>query len=241
VNNLSISLKAFIYSSIIGVLLTIVSTMFLLSEASDIEKKELAKEKSDLLKLLDAKIQAKQHIGLTNAISIANNDNLAIALEKKDRSLAIGILDEVGKKFKDNTKFKNIKVHMHTADTKSFVRGWNLKKHGDDLTSFRDTLLHVKKTKEAFASFEAGRAGLVLRGITPIIKNGIYLGSLEFIQGLNSVAKSFDKDKKSFLFLMDNSLLSSAPKAKTAPSVANYKVSQKFIQKDFLKDAQKST
>jgi methyl-accepting chemotaxis protein len=129
-------------------------------------------------------------------------------------------------------------VHIHTKDTKSFVRGWAPDKFGDDLSSFRDTLLEVKKTKKPFVSFEAGASGLVLRGIAPVFKDSEYVGSLEFIQGLNSIARSFDRNKKFCLFLMDNSLLSVAKKAKDAASVGNYKVSQKFVQKEFLKDAQ---
>jgi methyl-accepting chemotaxis protein len=237
--NFSISLKAFIYTSIVGIALTVISSVFLLSKASNIEEDILKKKKLELTKLLESKIQSKKDIGLSNAISIANNKNIPIALENNDRNTAIDVLQEVGKNFKDNTKYQNIKVHIHTKDTKSFVRGWDTKKFGDDLSSFRETLLYVKETKKPFVSFEAGRSGLVLRGVTPVFKDKSFIGSLEFIQGLNSVAKNFDKNEKNFLFLMDDSLLSVATKAKDAPSVANYKVSQKFVQKDFLSDAQK--
>ncbi len=236
--NLSISLKVFIYTSLIGTLLIIVSSFFLLSKASDIEQDVLKEKKLELVDFLNSKIQSKKDIGLSNAISIANNKDISNALENNNRDLVIDILSRIGKKFKDDTKYKNIKVHIHTKDTKSFVRGWAPEKFGDDLSGFRDTLLEVKKTKKPFASFEAGVAGLVLRGIAPIIEDGKYNGSLEFIQGLNSVAKSFDSQGKNFLFLMDNSLLPVAKNALDAPSVANYKVSQKFVQKDFLKDAQ---
>jgi methyl-accepting chemotaxis protein len=237
--DLSISLKTFIFSSIIGIFLALVASSFLLSKASNIEQETLEQKKNELLKLLDTKVESKEDIGLSNAISIANNKNIAISLINNDRELAREILSEVGKNFKDNTKYQNIKVHIHTKDIKSFVRGWDHKKFGDDLSSFRDTLVNIKQTKKPYVSFEAGNAGLVLRGIAPIFKDKEYIGSLEFIQGLNSVAKSFDKNKKNFLFLMDNSLLSVAKKAKDAISVGNYKVSQKFVQKDFLADAQK--
>jgi len=237
--NLSISLKVFIYTSIIGILLTVISSVFLLSKASDIEQEVLKKKRLELIDLLETKVQSKKDVGLSNAISIANNKNISTAILNNDRDLAIDILSEVGKKFKDNTKYKNIKVHIHTKDTKSFVRGWAPEKFGDDLSSFRDTLLEIKSSKKPFVSFEAGRSGLVLRGIAPIFENGNYNGSLEFIQGLNSVAKSFDAKGKEFLFLMDDSLISVATKAKNAQSVANYKISQKFIQKDFLSDAKK--
>jgi len=237
-SNFSISLKAFIYSSIIGLLLILVSTLFLLSKASDIQSNVLAEKKAELTKLLDSNVESKKDIGLSNAISIANNKNIAIALKENNRDSAIEILGEIGKKFKDNTKYQNIKVHIHTDDLKSFVRGWNSKKFGDDLSGFRETLVHLKETKKPFASFEAGVAGLVLRGIAPIFSDEGYVGSLEFIQGLDSVAKNFDKNGKNLLFLMHESQMSVATGAKSATSVGNYKVSQKFVQKDYLGDAQ---
>jgi len=237
-NNLSISLKVFIYSFIIGLILAIVATLFLLSKASDIEEEVLANKKIELLKLLDSEVQAKIDIGLSNAISIANNQNIANALANNDRESAIDILKEVGKNFKENTKYQNVKIHIHTKDSRSFVKSWDIGKHGTDLSTFRDTVKHIKETKKPFVSFETGAYGLVLRGLTPVFKNGNYVGSLEFIQGLNSVAKSFDNDQKNFLFLMNNSLLSVATKAAETPSLGDFKVSQKFIQEDFLADAQ---
>ena len=56
------------------------------------------------------------------------------------------------------------------------------------------------------------------------------------MQGLNSVAKSFDKSGDAFLLLMDKSLAKSDVDSKK--HFKNYIISQKFINKDFLKDAQ---
>ena len=145
----------------------------------------------------------------------------------------------MSKKFKTYTNYKNIKVHLHTKDLKSFVRAWKPNKYGDDLSSFRKTLVHEREVQKPFVSFEAGRAGLVLRGIAPIKKDGEYVGSVEFIQGLNSVAKSFEKSKSHALLLMNESLLSVAFKAKKMPKVGDYRVSQKFVNQDFLQKAKK--
>ncbi len=95
---------------------------------------------------------------------------------------------------KEFTKFKNIKVHVHTKDNHSFLRIWKLDKYGDDLSSFRHSIVKVNQTKQAVNTFELGKAGLSLRSVVPVVdKDGTHLGSLEFMQGLNSVAKEFDK------------------------------------------------
>ena len=235
---MSISSKVLLYIALIGIVLTIISSTFMLSKASDIEQDVLDTTKRELLSLLDSQVKSKKDVGLSNVISIANNKNIALALNNNDRDTAIAILRDVGKKFKDNTQYQNVKLHLHTKDTKSFVRSWNTEKFGDDLSSFRETLIHVKKTKRSFVSFEAGRSGLVLRGVTPLFHEGEFVGSLEFVQGMNSIARSFDTNEKYFLFLMDDTLVSIATKAQNAPSVSNYKLSQKFLNKDFLVDAQ---
>jgi len=98
-------------------------------------------------------------------------------------------------------------------------------------------IIQVLKTQKPLISFEAGRAGLVLRGVTPLKKDGEYVGSLEFIQGLNSVAKDFEKKGLHFLLLMNSSLTSVATKAVNATSVGEYKVSQKFTNQKFLNSA----
>jgi len=237
-NHISIKMKVFISSTIIGFLLIGISSATLMNDISDITKDIYNKKVLELQQLLENKIEAKKSIGLTNVLSVANNVQLVEALLNNDRRKAIQVLAKIGTTFKDNTNYKNIKLHLHTQDTKSFVRAWKTGKYGDDLSSFRPSLLQLKREQKPLVTFEAGRAGLVLRAITPLFdKNKNYIGSLEFIQGLNSVAKAFDKTKHNFLFLMDSSLLSIATKAVNAQTIGNYKVSQKFIQKDFLEDA----
>ena len=234
-NNMKIPVKIFVASSVIAILLITITSVMMLTKLTDIEKNVISDEMSKIRTLLGIEIQSKKNVGLTNAISISNNESLFSALETNNRELAIDVLKSVNENFKTNTNFNNFKIHIHTKDTKSFVRAWKLDKFGDDLSSFRNTLLNVKKTKKPFTSFEAGRVGLVLRGITPMIKNGDYYGSLEFIQGLNSIAKKFEKEGLHVLLLMDESLTSIATKAKDAPSVGNYKLSQKFVNEDYLR------
>ena len=120
---------------------------------------------------------------------------------------------------------------MHTKDNKSFVRSWKLDKFGDDLSSFRDSVVKVNQTQTAVNTFEVGNAGLSLRSVACVTDDdGTHLGSLEFMQGLNSVAKSFDKSKDGFLLLMDDKFL----RGESTNKFKNYVISQKFINKRFF-------
>jgi methyl-accepting chemotaxis protein len=182
-----------------------------------------------------AKIDGKKAVGVSNAVAIANDKSIKDALSTNQRDLAIKALANVSKNYKSSTPFKNIKVHVHTKDNHSFVRAWKPNKFGDDLSSFRPSVVAVNNTKQAIVTFEVGNAGLSLRAVVPVLNKGEHLGSLEFMQGLNSVAKSFKKASGAFLLLMDENL-----KRKPIPAnkqFKNYGISQKFIDQDFLTDA----
>ena len=139
------------------------------------------------------KLDGKKKICMTNAINLSYNKYVIDALAKNDRDIAINGLKNLSKVFKEYTFFRRIKIHIHTANVHSLVRLWNLKKYGDDLSGFRETINYVAKTHKPLKAFEIGKAGLLLRGIAPVMKNGEYLGSVEFIQGLNSISRTLQK------------------------------------------------
>jgi methyl-accepting chemotaxis protein len=115
-------------------------------------------------------------------------------LKIKDRNFAIETLKKVTENINSGTKFNNIKIHIHTADVKSFVRSWKPEKYGDDLSSFRHSINKVKATKKPIGIIEAGRAGFSFRGLAPILDyDGSYLGSVEFIMGFSSIIKKHKK------------------------------------------------
>ena len=235
--NMNISNKILLLIFIIATILIIISVFIMLLKIKVIKNNVIQTEIATLHNLLQNAIVAKQNITLSNAISISHNQDLHYALIQDDRSTAVKILTKIAKELDQYTFIKKVKLHLHTKDTHSFVRAWKLSKYGDDLSSFRNTLLHVKKIKKPFSSFETGRVGLVIRGIAPLIKDNQYNGSIEVIQGVDSEAKSFEKKGYHILLLMNDNLTKIAWKAKTAPSVGNYKLSQKVFNANFLDNA----
>ncbi len=175
------------------------------------------------------RIKSKMSVGISNAVTISKNSDIIKALETKDRTLAISALSEISKAMKASTSFKNVKIHVHDKNVHSFLRSWKPSKFGDDLTSFRNTILAVKNSKKALSAIEVGRAGLVLRGLAPIFsKNGEYIGSIEFIQGFNSVVKDFKADNE-FLFILMDEKYKRGNALTSESKVGNYYISQKAI------------
>lgn len=214
-----------IASIIIGMTLILISSY---SSLQEVEKNVYASEEKSLDVYIQNQLKSKYNIGLTNAINIAQNYSVINALKHNDRALAMDSLNQIATIFKESTNYKNIKVHIHTADVRSFLRHWKPNKNGDDLSSFRHTINYVKKTQKPLAAVEVGRAGMVIRGIAPIIADGYYYGSVEFIQGFNSIIKSAKKDlDASVLVLMDKKQLSKATLLGGALQTEYYVLSQK--------------
>jgi methyl-accepting chemotaxis protein len=182
-------------------------------------------------------IKAKEDIGLTNAINISQNYSVVRSLLENNRTIAINGLRNLSQEFKKYTNYKNIKVHIHDANIHSFLRAWKPNKFGDDLSSFRKTIVAVKKEKKPIVAIELGRAGLVLRGLAPVIYDDKYLGSVEFMQGLNSMVRTAKKDNGyEVVVLMKNDFLSTATALKSAPKLNDYTlgVKEKVINQDFF-------
>lgn len=186
-----------------------------------IEQDVFAQEEEKLLGFYAQKFQAKKDVSISNAINIAQNFFIISSLKNNDRTIAIQGLDTIFKDFKNNTKFKNIKVHIHDKNIFSFVRLWKLDKYGDDLKGFRKTIVEVKNTQKPLVAIEIGRAGLVLRGLSPIIENNEYLGSVEFMQGLNSIIRDGLEQGINLVILMKKEYTSTATLLKDMPALNN--------------------
>ena len=189
---------------------------------------------ANLVNSANLRIGSKLDVGISNAISVANDSNIQEALANYDRDLAIRTVSRLSSSMKESTPFKNIQLHIHTKDNHSFLRSWKSSDFGDDLSSFRNSVVKVNKEKVAVNGFEIGNDGLSLRAVVPIFNDGSHVGSLEFMQGINSVAIDFDKENKAFLLLMDASLATA--KIKDEDKLNNYLISQKFRNDNFLSD-----
>ena len=194
--------KKFINNSVLVSLVIILLGYFTLNTYKKTIDEEVYKNtKNELFTTYNEYIKSKKDIGITNAFSISNDGLIKESLQNNKRELAINSLKNINAILKNGTSFKNVKIHIHTNENKSFLRNWKENKYGDDLSSFRKSIVTVNNAKQPVNGYEVGKAGLSLRSVVPIISNNQHLGSLEFIQGLNSVAKAFDKSDEGFYCL----------------------------------------
>ncbi len=179
-----------------------------------------------------------RNIGIVIAVNIGDNKVIQESLIEHNRGMAIKELEKISNDYEKSTSIKNMKIHIHTADVKAFVRNWKLNKFGDDLTGFRKAILEVKRTKQPIFVFEVGRIGMTLRSIVPIIKGNKYLGSVEFIQAFENISKKFKRKNNFYLLLMNKSLLNIATYRIGSPEIGEYVLTLKSFDESFFKKAQ---
>jgi methyl-accepting chemotaxis protein len=189
-------------SSLLGLVVAVIMFSFSLSSI----KKQVHEDAIEQLNgVVTQRVEAKSEICLSNAVSIANNTGVITSLKNKDRQMAISAMENLSQKFRDNTPFKNIKIHIHDENGKSFLRNWAPGKFGDPLLDLRKTINDVYTNKKAVVGAEAGRLNTDLVGVAPVIdRDGTYLGSVEFKAGYNSIIKSIKAfDHAHMLMLLD--------------------------------------
>jgi methyl-accepting chemotaxis protein len=68
---------------------------------------------------------------------------------------------------------------FHLPPARSFLRAHDPKKFGDDLSSFRKTVVATNTDSKPVLGLEKGVAGVGIRGVTPVRKDGKHIGSVE--------------------------------------------------------------
>jgi methyl-accepting chemotaxis protein len=85
---------------------------------------------------------------------------------------------------------------FHTPPAISFFRLHKPEKFGDDLSSFRFTVVKANQEHRPIYGLETGVAGLGIRGVVPVSRGDQHLGTVEF--GMSFGQPFFDQFKKDF-------------------------------------------
>ncbi len=126
-------------------------------------------------KLITEKIKELQLIAHTVAAMPSIQDNLMYQAREDLQNVTAPLFKELKKKIDLNV------FHFHLPPATSFLRLQKPEKYGDDLSSFRKTVVLANKTGKDAAGIEVGRAGLSIRSVVPVKYLGRkHVGTVEF-------------------------------------------------------------
>ncbi|MEA1955876.1 MAG: methyl-accepting chemotaxis protein [Campylobacterota bacterium] len=191
------------------------------------------KKEANLFKIdLADQIKSKENVWLTNALQMAMNIDIKKAIISNDRELLKSTFSGIGKMYKDNTSFKSVNAHIITPDLKSFFKSWKPESFGESQASLK-SYKKVINTKKPIVVFEEDAKGLRLRGIAPIIENGVLIGILDFSGGINNFGGALKKKGVDFLYFLDKNH-ASVVKKDLYKKDGHLLSSTKYIDKSFL-------
>jgi methyl-accepting chemotaxis protein len=144
--------------------------------------------------MLMGRLSAEKYRAHSMATLVASIPRVQQAFAVGDREALVQMFGPGFNKLKQ--EFAVRQFQFHTPPAISFLRVHKLKKFGDDLSSFRKTVVATNDNKAAVSGLEVGVAGLGIRGIVPVSHEGKHIGSVEF--GMSFGQAFFDDFKKQY-------------------------------------------
>ena len=191
--------------------------------------------KEQIQSLLTEKISVSQIAG----IGISEDGDLKDALMNNDRNLAFTKANEIIKRYKNDSKFKNVKLSIHTAEGKNFIRQWDKNNFGDDVLSYKKLLKTSFENGKSSVGLEVGKYGLGMRTVAPIFDNNKNkIGAVEFILDMKSVISDMDRLGSSILILVNKECMDIAKYVNYKEKLGNYVICQNSnkIDKKLIED-----
>ncbi len=155
-------------------------------------------ERKELSRLLDSakgELKAQARMAETLAALVANIPQTRKAFSEDNRQMLADMFVPAFKKLKSDYLFKQFQFHEPNAH--SYLRVHKPEKFGDDLSSFRKTVVQTNQKRSPIQGIEKGVAGLGVRGVYPVSSpSNEAIGSVEFGLALND--SFFNQFKENF-------------------------------------------
>ena len=170
-----------------AILLSVFSIMHLDRTMAHAEQRELTGHYKAVIERIDNEGRLAEAL----SVLVANIPSVQERFADKDREALINQLMPAYKKLKNNFGARQFQFHLPPAT--SFLRLHKPAKYGDDLSSFRQTVVDTNATEQTVIGLEKGVAGIGIRGIVPVFNKKQHIGSVEF--GMSFGTAFFNKIK----------------------------------------------
>jgi putative methionine-R-sulfoxide reductase with GAF domain len=144
---------------------------------SDLNASEDARLKT-LFEVFNGQVESQKNLAIALATQASGDPLVREAFAKRDREVLVD--ETLGSYLALKSKFDVSQMQFHEPPARSFVRLHQLDKYGDDLSSFRATVVEANEKHRPVAGIEIGRGGLGVRGVVPVSYNAEYIGTVEY-------------------------------------------------------------
>lgn len=122
-------------------------------------------------------IEAVSQTSEMGILTVVNNPEIQQAFAARDRERLAALTVPLFAAVKD----KGVEqFQFHLAPATSFLRAHSPGKFGDDLSSFRATVVECNRSKAVVKGLEEGRADIGFRVVAPVFCSGRHIGSAEY-------------------------------------------------------------
>lgn len=185
-------------------------------------------------------IENKSISTMNIAIALSENSDLKNFL-KYNKPLTTNFKD-VSSKIKEFSIYKNVWIHIIDNNGISKYRSWSPKKD-DKISEIRKELPPLLKNPKIFKDVTIGIFDMTFKNIVPIFEGNEFLGLIEVITKMNSIAEDFKKQNLELVVLADKRFKEQIKKPFTKEFINDYYVSnynakndlKKLIEKDIEK------
>ena len=168
---------------IVGFILVLAVTIggllpIVMYELSRLEQQSAERQLTSTYQSIVSAIESEGRRAQALSAAVANIPDVQRAMAEGDRDRLAELMVPVFAAMKDEYAVRQFQ--FHTPPATSFLRVHKPEKFGDDLSSFRETVVVTNTRREPVYGLERGVAGLGVRGMVPIFEQGQHYGSVEF-------------------------------------------------------------
>lgn len=172
--------KILVASSVAFLLMLAIVVMILLqfSMAQTAMMAGLEKQTNESIdKLLHEEMDKFLEMSLIGVESIASNPQIQELFARRDREGLLKICLPIFESIKERgiSQFQ-----FHTPDNHSFLRLHMPDKFGDDLSTFRGTVVLANSARKEVVGLEEGKGGFGFRAVVPVSYHGQHVGTVEY-------------------------------------------------------------
>jgi methyl-accepting chemotaxis protein len=176
--NIGISFR-FVVATVVAVILVLLGTQYTTySYMEDMLRTAEKNEIGEIFENVVASIESEGRMARAMSALVAGIPQVQQAFAERDRAALEAYFLSGFPKLKSEYGVRQFQFHEPPAT--SFLRLHKPAKFGDDLSSFRFTVVEANQNKQAIQGLEVGVAGLGVRGLVPVSFEGKHVGTVEF-------------------------------------------------------------